>query len=45
VPYLDRIHAVDCMRAWVEMRKSSDQYDGLSAMKLGGETHLGGKGR
>ena len=38
--YLGRIHDVDRLRAWNAMKKFSDQYDGLFAMILGGETHI-----
>ncbi|KAF3031404.1 hypothetical protein E8E11_000641 [Didymella keratinophila] len=40
LPYLGRIHDVDRMRAWIAIKKFSDQYDGLFAMTLGGETHI-----
>jgi cytochrome P450 len=40
LPYLGRIHDVDRMRAWNAMKKFSDEYDGLFACTLGGETHI-----
>lgn len=40
LPYLGRIHDVDRMQAWTAMKKFSDQYDGLFALTLGGETHI-----
>lgn len=40
VPYLGRIHDVDRMRAWNAMKKFSDEYKGLFALTLGGETHI-----
>ncbi|KAF3000670.1 hypothetical protein E8E13_000897 [Curvularia kusanoi] len=40
LPYLGRVHDVDRMRAWNAMRKFSDEYKGLYALTLGGETHI-----
>lgn len=40
IPYLGRIHDVDRMRAWVAMKKFSDEYNGLFSLTLGGETHI-----
>jgi cytochrome P450 len=40
LPYLGRIHDVDRMQAWNAMKKFSDEYDGLFACTLGGETHI-----
>ncbi|KAJ8115995.1 hypothetical protein OPT61_g2482 [Boeremia exigua] len=40
LPYLGRIHDVDRMQAWIAMKKFSDEYNGLFALTLGGETHI-----
>jgi cytochrome P450 len=40
LPYVGRVHDVDRMRAWNAMKKFSDEYDGLFACTLGGETHI-----
>lgn len=40
LPYLGRIHDVDRMQVWTAMKKFSDQYNGLFACTLGGETHI-----
>lgn len=40
LPYVGRVHDVDRMQAWHAMKRFSDQYDGLFACTLGGETHI-----
>lgn len=40
VPYLGRIHDIDRMQAWNAFKKFSDEYKGLYAITLGGETHI-----